>query len=112
MKGVSPNIPPETVQPHLRGCGFGACDFEDARRDTQSCVGRDNLDTGHPLGQLASLACCKLLSLLRILTVYRVHNQAYLVGEGFGCTEMGEEVAVGGEDIELVCGPFFVLTHC
>lgn len=32
-----------------------------------------------------------------------------LVGKGFGSMEVGEEVVVGGEDVEFIGGFFFVL---
>lgn len=109
VERVRPDVPPEAIQPDLGGCRLGAGDLEDPRGHPKPSVRRDDLDAGDPLRQLAALARRQLVALGLVLLVYALRDQADLVRESLGRAEMGVEVAVLGEDVELVGGFLLVL---
>lgn len=109
VERVRPDVPPEAIQPDLGGRRLGASDLEDPRGHPEPRVRRDDLDAGDPLRQLAALAGRQLVALGLVLLVHALRDQADLVREGLGRAEVGVEVAVLGEDVELVGGFLLVL---
>lgn len=111
MQTVSPDVPPEPVQPDLCGCGPRSGDLKNARGYPQTGVGGGHFDTGHPLGSFASLLRrepCAIGRVARVL-VDVIDLVACLIGEGRGGAQMRQEISVRGEDVELVLGLFLVL---
>lgn len=112
MKRMRPDIPPEAVETNSQTCSLGTSHFEDTCRHSQTSIRSDDLGACNPLRQFTSFASSELCSSLETARVGCIDFAdlfAGAIGESHGGTEVCVEVTVSLQDIELVCGTFFVL---
>ena len=101
MQRMRPHIPPKPIQPNLLPRRPRSSNLEDARRNPQPDVRRDDLDARHPLRKLATSTRANV----PFLAVLGVDVGSFLpgsVGEGLGGAEVRFEVAVPFQDVEFV----------
>ena len=72
--------------------------------DPQAHIGRHDLDTRHPLCHFASLACRKSFPVAGVRAIHIGNFLAGAVSERFSGTQVGEEGAEFGPDVESVGG--------
>lgn len=109
VQSVGSDISPESVQPNLAGSCPGASHFKHSRCHPKTNIRGDNLDGGNQLGPFTTLLDGEGGSVVLVGAIDAVSFGPSLVGKGLGSTEVGEEVAVGGENVELIGGLLLVL---
>jgi hypothetical protein len=112
VQRVRPNISPETVQPNLLACRLCTRDFKHSRGDSQTSVCRNDLDACDPLRQLTSLARRQFGAGIEITSIFLIDGVNLLacaVCKSSCSAEMGVEVTIAFENVELICCLLFVL---
>ena len=109
MQGVSPDIPPEPIQPDFARRRSGTSHLKHPRGDPQPSIRRYHLGTSHPLGELTSFSCRQPSSVNRVLPIELIRFLARSISQCLRSSEMSKKVAVSGKDVELIRGAFLVL---
>ena len=111
MQCVRSNISPETVQAGLSGSSLGTGDLEHTTGNAKASVRGNNFDTGNPFSSFTSDLSRDPGAVLESvdIVVQVVNLVACGLGERSGRSQVSEEVAVGGKDVELILRLLLVL---
>ena len=114
MQSMRADVSEEPVQANLEGRCLCASTFEYPSSDTQTSVSSHDLGACYPLCELSTLAGCQFCACCEItgvLLVDFVDLESRCVGQGNSSAQVSVEVAVGCEDVELVCRMLLVLVY-
>ena len=109
---MRPNVPPKPIQTYSRTRRFRACDLKHPGSDPQARIRCNDLDACNPFRQLTPLSRREFPTSIQIASVFVQDGIDFLACEVCQCrcgAEVGVEVPVAFEDVEFVCGFFFVL---
>lgn len=111
VKSVRPDIPPKTVESNLGGRRLCSRYLEHAGGHPQSGIGGYDLDARNPLGGFSSRLGGYFGSggCVAGMVVEGIDLEPGLVCEDGRGAEVGEEISVGGENVEFILGLFLVL---